>query len=484
MKKPSQVLPTLRGRDHLANSRLKASSTEGDNLILHQKITSATLFGTANPARGADLGGALGSVTKNSSTVYVDTSTGEVKPLKRGRDESYTFVTTPQQSRSNRWALKSVVNTLYPSNTRVCRCMRDRAQITGQGLAPIEVVKGQKHKKAFYQGLMACGSVWTCPICAAKIAERRRVEVREAIDNATTKGYAVHFVTLTIPHGIGDDFHELLGGLRGALKRMSSGMYAVKSQLKDSMIGYIRVLEVTHGRNGWHPHYHILLFTEPSVTTEQVKAIYAPSWQRACRLAGLPIPSDKHGCTVQNGAKASDYVSKWGLEDEMTKAHMKTAKQKGMSPFGLLRCILDGDDPDYTPERAKGLFLLYAHAMKGSRQLHWSVKLRDKLDVGQEVSDEALVELAEDERATLIGELTVEQWRAVRRAKAEAALLDAAESHPDAFYGLLAHLVDRAEFQREIPLGRAEARDTKTDGGAGGVGAGASARLGSPPLSE
>ena len=93
----------------------------------------------------------------------LDTSTGEI------------LTRTPQIARAERWALKSVVNRLL-SGERVSKCMVLRAPIPGQSLAPIEVHKGHTHGKAFYHGLMSCGSVWTCPICAAKIAERRRVE--------------------------------------------------------------------------------------------------------------------------------------------------------------------------------------------------------------------------------------------------------------------------------------------------------------------
>ena len=88
-----------------------------------------------------------------------------------------------------------------------------RAPLPGQGLAPIEIHKGLTNGKAFYHGLMACGSVWTCPVCAAKIAERRRLELKQAIEAAKVKGFGVYFVTLTIPHGVGDDLHQLLANL-------------------------------------------------------------------------------------------------------------------------------------------------------------------------------------------------------------------------------------------------------------------------------
>lgn len=344
-----------------------------------------------------------------------------------------------QSARANRWALKSAVNRILPGS-RTSKCMVLRAPVPGHGLAPIEVHKGETCKRTFYHGLMACGSVWSCPVCAAKIAERRRVELIQAMESAKAKGWRVHFVTLTVPHGIGDDLRELLAGLRGALKRLSHGKYAISTQLGGALKGYIRTLEVTHGANGWHPHYHLLVMTDHHITPGMLQDVYLPAWQRACRLAGLPVPSDRHGCTVQDGADAARYASKWGLEDEMTKAHAKQTRRKGCTPWGLLRCFLDGDDTDYTPDRAAALFRLYADAFKGSRQLYWSNGLRAALELAQEVSDEVLAERPDDERAILVGTLTLEDWRAIRRCRAESVVLDAAEGGPDALAAILDQL--------------------------------------------
>ena len=158
----------------------------------------------------------LGIVTKNSAPPPFDPVTGEGIDRETGE----ILARPPQAGRAERWALKSVVNRLLPGE-RVSKCMILRAPVPGQGLASIEVHKGRTHGKAFYHGLMACGSVWTCPICAAKIAERRRVELQQALDAAKAKGWGIHFVTLTVPHGIGDDLHDTLSRLSVALKSMS-----------------------------------------------------------------------------------------------------------------------------------------------------------------------------------------------------------------------------------------------------------------------
>lgn len=400
----------------------------------------------ARSAPGRTLAGVpLGIVIRNPSPEDPRGLQADVFPSDEAQDPH-------KLARANRWALKSVVNKLLPGSI-TSKCMVWRAPVVGHGLANIDLCKGQTHGKAFYQGLLSCGQLWPCPICAAKISERRRQELQEAMKRAKALGWKVFFVTLTIRHGIGDDIQELLDKQADALKRLSHGKYSVKNQLRDlyaqigdtnpsEIHGYIRALEVTHGDNGFHPHFHILVFTDPNVIPHTLLHVYRDAWKRACRLSGLPEPSDEHGVTVEDGSKASDYVSKWGLEDEMTKAHAKTAKKDSLTPFGLLRAYLDGDDPRYPPERAGKLFQVYAAAFKGRRQLFWSVGLRKLLDVAPEVSDEVLVSLPEDERALLLATLTPEQWKVIRRRKQEANLLTVAESLPDLVPELLASLVD------------------------------------------
>ncbi len=393
------------------------------NSSVGQRLAEAE--GDARSAHRRTLtGGPLGIVTKTSSPDSpVDFETGEI------------LGQTPASARAGRWAIKSVANRLLPTS-RTAKCMVLRAPIPGYGLADIDVCRGHTHGKAFYHGLMACGSVWTCPVCAAKVSERRRTELKQAIEAGKALGWVPHFVTLTIPHGAGDDIKVLLAKLSEALKRLSSGKYAIKRRIEqerpsEALHGYIRALEVTHGnKNGFHPHFHMIAFTSGGITSAFMQDAYLSAWQRACRLAGLSIPDDEHGVTVQDGRFAAEYASKWGIEDEMTKGHTKQARLKGITPWGMLRAVLDGDDAEYPAERAAALFQVYAAAFSGRRQLYWSNGLRAKLALAKELSDEELVAKPDDEEASVLATLTVEQWKAIRRKGQQAHILTVAESAP------------------------------------------------------
>ena len=109
-------------------------------------------------------------------------------------------------------------------------------------------------------------------------------------------------------------------------------------------LGQVRALEVTHGRrsdrnNGWHPHFHILQFHQVAGREADRKDWTARlylRWVVYCEKAGLGTPSYRHGIKLDDGTKASQYVTKWGLEDEMTRGHTKKAKAGGETPFDLL----------------------------------------------------------------------------------------------------------------------------------------------------
>ena len=401
-------------------------------------------------ADGRESGAPLGIVTKNSSPPQPNTmdftlDTGEILTCRQNKDLSLSIVKSPQQARAERWALKSVVNKIMPSS-RTAGCMRLIAPVKGQLISKteIQVHLSAQHNKAFYTGLFTCGSIWPCPICASKVSERRRTELSEALSAAKALGWQIHLVTLTIPHGKGDDLSNMKELQQKALAKLSNGKNSLKNRLLRNGIeqhGYIRAYEVTHGQNGWHPHYHILLFTS-GCTSQQIQSLYAPAWQKACVSVGLPMPSDKHGCTVQNGNEASRYVTKWGLEDEMTKANTKVTKRKGVTPFGLLRAYLHEDDPEYRPDYAAQLFRTYAKAMKSARQLHWSVGLRLKLAMAPELSDQQLAEQVTDERSIHVASITFQQWKAIYKAKAEAHILTAAESIPQGKGYFLAQIIN------------------------------------------
>lgn len=409
-----------------------------------ERPTKSGLFGTAGGGTGSpDLGGRLGNTAKYPAIQQIrgfaaypsevdwtlpNEETGEITPFTlkvNSRREAIAKVfKTPQQIRAERFSLKSAVHELLP-DTRMCRCHRWR-----QKDSSVKVLLNTEHTKAFLAGLQTCGSVWGCPICAAKISERRRVELEGAIKQAKALGLRVMLLTLTIPHGLGDDVNDMTDRLNKAwdsVKRNRSGR-AVRDAI--GLVGTIRASEVTHGlrakiNNGFHPHLHVLLFIESNISPLDVQALFSPLWQSCCVKQGLPRPSDRHGCKVDDGSKAALYCSKWGLESEMTKGHHKTGDDdKGMTPFDLLRAYQYDDD-----QEAGRLFQVYYNAYKGRRQLVWSNGLKKLLAVADLTDEEIAAQ--QKEAAIQLAELTAPQWRAIYKTKSESIVLDIAEKYPE-----------------------------------------------------
>ena len=330
----------------------------------------------------------------------------------------------PMESRVQRFALQSVARGILP-DSRTAKCLRIRAHNSD-----VQVWKSKAHGTASYAGLQTCGSVWACPVCSAKIAERRRVELLDAMEMHKAQGGAVSLLTLTTPHQRGDNLVELLAQQGKALQSFLRD-FTVKAVFAEmGYLGQVRALEVTHGRksaknNGWHPHFHILQFHQVKGSEADRKDWTARlylRWVAYCQKAGLGTPSYAHGIKLDNGEKAAQYVTKgmWGLEDEMTKGHTKKGKAGGESPFDLLRAVL----ADRTDRQAAALFKEFADGFKGKQQLSWSRGLKARFMVDEKTDEELSQE--KDDRATLLGLLTVDQWRDVLKVDGRGVLLDIA----------------------------------------------------------
>lgn len=279
-------------------------------------------------------------------------------------------------SRIVRWQLQREARALLP-NERVAFCMR-RVRAT-----TVDVLYSPKHQTAHYGGLMVCGSVWLCPLCAAKIAERRRIELEQAIARCIENGGVVYLTTYTIAHKRYDNLSDLLHSFLAARKRAKQGRAAQELRKKFGVIGTVSVREVTWSKlNGWHPHCHELVFFSAEINTEVYAEVLRNQWKRAAEHEGLSM--NEHGFSMERtyGAVA-DYIAKfgreplhasWGTAAELTKAHLKHGHDEWhLTPFAMLWHISKGC------EELKPVFIEYARWFKGKHQLVWSANLRSLL---------------------------------------------------------------------------------------------------------
>lgn len=253
-------------------------------------------------------------------------------------------------------------------------------------------------ERAWLKGVQRCGLPHVCPVCSSRIRATRAAELAEAVRSHQRAGGGVAFLTLTVPHRRGDELGELLDGLPSAFRRVLSGRAAAAMRERFGSAS-VRVLELTHGANGWHAHYHAVLFVGEPLDDQaegELAEWWRERWADACEAVGLRRPSDERGVLLEavggDGGAVAAYVGKvgraveLGLAAEVARGDLK--QSRGRSLWQLAQLAADGD------AGARKLWAEYERAIKGRRLFSWSKGLRARLKLAAEPSDAELA--AED----------------------------------------------------------------------------------------
>lgn len=212
---------------------------------------------------------------------------------------------------------------------------------------------------AFFGTAASCGSP-RCPRCRVSLMARRQSEIQACIDwwLSSPLGLKVSMLTLTAPHSADHSLRRFQGstkarrGIAGALARLKE-----RALWKRDVVEFISGMETTKGPNGWHLHYHVLVFH----VGELDQGEWFRSWAQACRDAGLGRPSRAHGITIQPAESAAAYMAKWGVASEVTGAHVKDAKHGNQTIAALELKAAEGDSG------ARAELKKYFRAMRGKK---------------------------------------------------------------------------------------------------------------------
>jgi len=293
------------------------------------------------------------------------------------------------------------------------------APVTG---VPVVVNPGVS---AHFTALMSCGSIWSCPVCSAKIRNRRSVEIQAAATQHVEAGKAAYMVTLTVPHDLGDDLDHLRSVVTEGWTALWSGRNGQTRREWWNVLGSIKVLEVTHGDHGWHPHLHVLVLCEDGWerSRQALWSDLADSWSGWATRHGLRRPHDVHGfhvspiwsaegvgayvAKVQEGASLGDDRSPGGgkVGNELARLDWKTGRKGSRTPFEILRDAVEtGDKADFAR------WWHYEQVMRGKHAITWSDGLKACFDL-EEVTDQEILE--EDQGGEPICVIPAETWEAV-----------------------------------------------------------------------
>ncbi len=309
-----------------------------------------------------------------------------------------------------KWQLQAVARLALGGNHRLNVCMRHIRQDHRE----VQVRRSQASSKTYFAGLMACGLVWCCPVCAPKIQAVRAAEVRAAIE--AWQGDVV-LVTQTVPHSRRDVLEPLLRGFTEALRHFKGTRGYRTAQKRFGIAGSIRALEVTDGANGWHPHAHTILFLNGlSVSRKSLRDELFRLWESAARRAGFEGELSPKAFDVQDAKHVKTYVTKmgaeyeWGPEHELVRAHSKSGRGSSFTPFDLLRAYLAQPDDG----RLLARFAEYSACFHGKRQLVWSDGLKKRLLGTDGLTDQQVADSI-GEADPVLAHILLAEWKVIRR---------------------------------------------------------------------
>lgn len=307
--------------------------------------------------------------------------------------------------RWNKYDVQDIMAEILP-NDRVSWCLKHR-QINSD---EIEITYDQDTQRAYYGNLLSCGSVWTCPVCASRITEHRRVELSQAVETWRAAGGGVFMAAFTLQHTAEDQLKALRKELNGAYRIMTNRRGFSEIKRHYGIVGSVASLEVTHSfRYGWHPHRHVLFFTEKTVTDQDIFNIQGAMsvlW-RGVLVKNGRWAHDQAGVVLSNGDdQAGDYVCKWSLAHEITKSPVKIGKGGGMSPFELAQAWRDTGD-----QRYKWLIQDYAAAFFRSKQLTYTPGLKTRLGIMDKSDQQIIIE--EEKNAVIMATVDRASWKRI-----------------------------------------------------------------------
>jgi len=249
--------------------------------------------------------------------------------------------------------------------------------------------------QAYYDGLIKCHSVWDCPHCSGIIAKNRRHEIGLAITQWRLMGGKVKLITYTVRHNKNDklkDVKEIVNeGYRfsksGAPYQRLKENYKIEGSIVTNEINYSDVF-------GWHYHRHEIVFYKSELDFKGFEEVIYKRYYKYLSNNGFSaLPGIGVNVSEKEG-DLSDYLTKWGLENEITSNKESYSK----TPFQLL-----------DNEEDLELFIEYSRVMLGKRRITWSRGLKDVFNL-KDLSDEEVIENENDPGDEIVTIITKKQW--------------------------------------------------------------------------
>ncbi len=355
-------------------------------------VTDHSVAAPSGPAAGRSLENTANKVSPSEGPQRSDLPVVPNVPVQKDRTEK----------RRDRFATRAV---LWRASS-LQRC-RQCGRVPRSDAAPVTI--RLREAIAGYAGLQHCGSVHSCPVCSATILVGRALEIGAVLAQAVAEGHVLAFGTFTMSHRSHEPLKGLWDAAGAAWRRSISGKGWVTVKGPHGVVGWVRVWEVTDGRNGWHVHVHFVVVLAPGSTAADLEAVAGGMFSRwtaglvaAGREAPRLIGQDWHLATgeaassdlagylfkVAGQAHGQDQGAALGLE--LTHTHSGRARSDlATKPiWSILDRLVRTGEVD-----AMRRWHEWEAGSKGRRQVGWSTGLRERFaPTIEEVTDDEIVE--------------------------------------------------------------------------------------------
>jgi hypothetical protein len=378
---------------------------------------------------------------KKSRQARLDTNKGLVRktpqniPLKVHED----FRKLLFKMRKNADQISPYGNGLGTSKSATSKC--GQIPINENSIRHIHLLKGEKSQKPYFHGLIKCGNVWRCPVCAKKISDFRQKEIYYLASEWQRKDKKLSFLTLTIKHLKSDSPQNIVDRLITEFRKLQRTSKWKKLKELHDIEGFCKSLEFTFSKKHWlHPHLHILLFhnsENPGDLHDQIIRMWVK------RKETRSVLKAQNAKSVYDKSGISNYVTKWDVSAELTKANHKLGKVKeNVSPFQALKMLTTGKYGSFTHKELAHRWMNYRAITYRKHHIQLSRNLKVMLKDGDFKESE---EILKDEKPDqLIARIDKDLWTIIIKKELPPRILNAWEKggHKEIAKLLITHQIN------------------------------------------
>jgi hypothetical protein len=212
---------------------------------------------------------------------------------------------------------------------------RDQGAAAAAWNPEVDVPVKATQQGAKYAGNFDCKSRWGCLQCDIATAAHDAAVLTLMVQNHYATGGRILFLTGTFPHDACDSLERGIAAVAGAWRYVRQGR-AAQAAADLGLKGYVRAIDLTVTRNGWHPHVHALLFLERDPTDAEVAQLHDvmfARWRSYVTRAGYRTPHaarfklERPRCAVSAARYVSEVSGSHRLAQEVVGTGVKSGRK-------------------------------------------------------------------------------------------------------------------------------------------------------------